>query len=292
MVLRDFPPAAARTRPDRRARRPARPAPSWRARRRAPARPSCRSGACASSASAPSASPASNSRSASPADRLDVVRRLLPGRRRRCRRRSACRRRSRASAAAASASAICGAPSPLPPTLSMNSLIWLSGIAPMKPSTGWPFLKAMTAGIDWMPSWPAIDGMVVDVHLDQLDPAAGRLDRPFRATGVSCLHGPHHGAQKSTSTGWLARFLDDVGGKARGRRVLDDIGRAGAGGCAGSAAPPYWTLVAYWPPAPPNGLSVAHRRALSIACLPRIVADICRRARLGHHVAIRPRLSR
>jgi hypothetical protein len=24
----------------------------------------------------------------------------------------------------------------------------------------------------------------------------------FSSTGVSCLHGPHHSAQKSTSTGW------------------------------------------------------------------------------------------
>src|SRR5579863_8304001 len=26
----------------------------------------------------------------------------------------------------------------------------------------------------------------------------------FSSTGASCLHGPHHGAQKSTSTGWRA----------------------------------------------------------------------------------------
>jgi putative thioredoxin len=34
---------------------------------------------------------------------------------------------------------------------SMKALIWPSGRAPMKPSTGWPRWNAITAGIDWMP---------------------------------------------------------------------------------------------------------------------------------------------
>ena len=40
----------------------------------------------------------------------------------------------------------------------------------------------------------------VDVHLDELDRAVGRLDAASR-TGVSWRHGPHHSAQKSTTTG-------------------------------------------------------------------------------------------
>src|SRR5215212_589511 len=70
----------------------------------------------------------------------------------------------------------------------------------MKPSTGWPLVKAITAGIDWMPSWPGICGcssMFILTSLT-LPPAAFTA---FSITGVSCLHGPHHGAQKSTSTG-------------------------------------------------------------------------------------------
>ena len=36
----------------------------------------------------------------------------------------------------------------------------------------------------------------------------------FSSTGVSCLHGPHHSAQKSTSTGWrfdssITSFMKD-----------------------------------------------------------------------------------
>ena len=45
-----------------------------------------------------------------------------------------------------------------PARRSMKAMTWLSGSAPIKPSSGWPFLKAMTAGIDWMPSCPAICG--------------------------------------------------------------------------------------------------------------------------------------
>ena len=88
----------------------------------------------------------------------------------------------------------------------MKLLIWPSGNAPMKPSTGWPFWKAMIAGIDWMPSWPAIWGcssMFIFTSFT-LPPAAFTT---FSSTGVSCLQGPHQGAQKSTSTG---RFIDSA----------------------------------------------------------------------------------
>ena len=82
----------------------------------------------------------------------------------------------------------------------MKALTWLSGSAPMKPSTGWPLTKAKTAGIDWMPSWPAICGCSSMFILTSFTlPLAARTT--FSSTGVSCLQGPHHGAQKSTSTG-------------------------------------------------------------------------------------------
>ena len=45
----------------------------------------------------------------------------------------------------------------------------------MKPSTGWPSTKAITAGIDWMPELAREWRMVVDVHLDQLHLALGGL---------------------------------------------------------------------------------------------------------------------
>src|SRR6516162_11575509 len=86
-------------------------------------------------------------------------------------------------------------------TRSMNAATWLSGNAPRKPSTGWPLTKANTAGIDWMPSCPGIVGCLSMSILTSFTlPLAARTN--FSSTGPSCLHGPHHSAQKSTSTGW------------------------------------------------------------------------------------------
>ncbi len=82
----------------------------------------------------------------------------------------------------------------------MNPRIWLSGRAPTKPSTGWPLSKAMTAGIDWMPSCPAICGCSSMFILTSATfPPESATARS--SAGASCLQGPHHGAQKSTSTG-------------------------------------------------------------------------------------------
>ncbi len=59
----------------------------------------------------------------------------------------------------------------------------------------------MTAGIDWMPIWPGIDGWSSIFILTSLTLPLVALTA-FSRIGVSCLQGPHHGAQKSTSTGW------------------------------------------------------------------------------------------
>ena len=84
----------------------------------------------------------------------------------------------------------------------MNAFTWLSGSAPMKPSTGWPFLKANTAGIDCTPSWPATSGCSsIFILTSRTAPRAAFTT--FSSTGVSCLQGPHQGAQKSTITGTL-----------------------------------------------------------------------------------------
>ena len=84
---------------------------------------------------------------------------------------------------------------------SRNATTWLSGSAPMKPSAGWPLTKAITAGIDWMPIWPGMAGCSSMFILTSLTLPLAAFTA-FSRTGVSCLHGPHHGAQKSTSTGW------------------------------------------------------------------------------------------
>ena len=53
----------------------------------------------------------------------------------------------------------------------------------------------------------------------------------FSSTGVSCLQGPHHGAQKSTSTGAALRFLDHVLDEGLGGGVRDQRDRGGRGTC-------------------------------------------------------------
>ena len=42
----------------------------------------------------------------------------------------------------------------------------------------------------------------------------------FSSAGASCLHGPHHGAQKSTSTGWR---VDAVNTSARNEAVVTSL---------------------------------------------------------------------
>ena len=109
-------------------------------------------------------------------------------------------------------------------SLSMKAVTWLSGTAPMKPSAGWPLTKAITAGIDWMPIWPGIAGCSSMFILTSLTlPLAART--AFSMIGVSCRQGPHHGAQKSISTGWrfdssMTSFTNVCGGG-----FLDQIGR-------------------------------------------------------------------
>ncbi len=105
----------------------------------------------------------------------------------------------------------------------MNPRIWLSGRAPTKPSTGWPLSKAITAGIDWMPSCPAICGCSSMFILTSATfPPASATARS--SAGASCLHGPHHGAQKSTSTGCCWEAVRHVRPE-RGRGHLLDRAR-------------------------------------------------------------------
>ena len=120
----------------------------------------------------------------------------------------------------------------------MKALIWLSGCAPMKPSAGWPLTKAITAGIDWMPIWPGICGMVVDVHLDQLDLALGRADRLFDDRR-QLTAGPAPGRPEVDQHRLALRFLDDVLHEGLGGRLLDQI----KGIACGTAAPPCSIMV-------------------------------------------------
>src|SRR6478609_1645273 len=55
--------------------------------------------------------------------------------------------------------------------------------------------------VDWLPIWPGMAGCSSMFILASLTLPLAAFTA-FSRTGVSCLQGPHHGAQKSTSTGW------------------------------------------------------------------------------------------
>ena len=70
----------------------------------------------------------------------------------------------------------------------------------MNPSTGWPFTKAKTAGIDCTRICAAIIWFwSTSILTSRTLPLASVT--AFSSAGPSVLHGPHHGAQKSTITG-------------------------------------------------------------------------------------------
>ena len=98
----------------------------------------------------------------------------------------------------------------------------------MKPSTGRPPAKAKTAGIDWMPNWPASAGFSSMLTLTSLIAPAFSLTT-FSSAGVSWRQGPHHGAQKSTSTGWSSEALMTSAAKAW---VVESLTSAPAAGAA------------------------------------------------------------
>src|SRR5882757_1052292 len=93
----------------------------------------------------------------------------------------------------------------------------------------------------------------------------------FSSCGVSCLHGPHQGAQKSTSTGWRRDSWMTSAAKAA---VVVSLIRSAAAGASANATlalspPPYWTDWVYWPEALPkellNGLLSLMVSPLSVA---------------------------
>ena len=103
-------------------------------------------------------------------------------------------------------------------------MTWLSGSAPMKPSTGWPLTKAITAGIDWMPIWPGNLRMLVDVHLGELDLALGGLHRLFQHRR-ELLAGAAPGRPEIHQHRLALGFLDHVLHEGLRGRVLDHVGR-------------------------------------------------------------------
>ena len=112
-----------------------------------------------------------------------------------------------------------------PTSRSMKPRIWLSGSAPTNPSTGWPLSKAITAGIDWMPSWPAICGCSSMFILTSVDLAAGIGDRLLqRRRQLLARAAPR---RPEIDQNRLARRRRQHVGAERGRRDVLDRARFG-----------------------------------------------------------------
>src|SRR5690606_26872034 len=80
-----------------------------------------------------------------------------------------------------------------------------SGWAPAKPSTGWPSLNSTTVGRLRIPK-----RATMSCSMSQSTLASSNSPRYssviFASSGISALHGAHHSAQKSTSTGLWKEF--------------------------------------------------------------------------------------
>ena len=74
------------------------------------------------------------------------------------------------------------------------------GCAPTNSSTTFPSLNALTAGIDWIRK-RARDRGLASVSTLASSTLPARASAACSITGPSCRHGPHHSAQKSTTTG-------------------------------------------------------------------------------------------
>jgi hypothetical protein len=72
----------------------------------------------------------------------------------------------------------------------------------MKPSTGWPFISRMQVGMLRMPNaWASCCSWSESILTSLKRPAYSASS--FSSIGPITLQGPHQGAQKSTSTGWV-----------------------------------------------------------------------------------------
>ena len=77
---------------------------------------------------------------------------------------------------------------------------WGSGSAPLNSCSGCPPTTATTIGIDCTPNAWAIRGFASTSTLARIQvPPPASASRS--STGDSCLHGPHHSAHRSTTTG-------------------------------------------------------------------------------------------
>ena len=137
-------------------------------------------------------------------------------------------RRSRSAAASSSSSRVSASGGRV--SSSRNSSTAGRERAPVNSATTSPFRNALTAGI------PETSNRRASSLFASTSIFASTTSRPSTAassTGVSRLHGPHHSAQKSTTTGSSRRALDHFGGECLVGDVHGPQNAAGAASLPG-----------------------------------------------------------
>src|SRR5262244_1052092 len=82
------------------------------------------------------------------------------------------------------------------------------GAAPIWREAIWPFLKIISVGIDWMPYLAAVCGFSSTLSLTIFTLPLS-VPAISSSAGAIIRHGPHHSAQKSTTTGPVAFNTSD-----------------------------------------------------------------------------------
>src|SRR5262249_926942 len=82
------------------------------------------------------------------------------------------------------------------------------GAAPIWREAIWPFLKIISVGIDWMPYLSAVWGFSATLRLP-IFTLPLRVPAISSSAGAIIRQGPHHSAQKSTTTGPVAFNTSD-----------------------------------------------------------------------------------
>src|SRR5215472_8716021 len=82
------------------------------------------------------------------------------------------------------------------------------GAAPIWRDASWPFLKSIKVGIDWMPYLAAVCGFSSTLSLT-IFTLPSSVPAISSSAGAIIRHGPHHSAQKSTTTGLVAFNTSD-----------------------------------------------------------------------------------
>ena len=120
---------------------------------------------------------------------------------------------------------------------SIDCRTWGSGSAPVNSCSGWPPTTATTIGMHCTRNACAIRGFASTSTLASTQaPLPASASRS--STGESCLHGPHHSAHRSTTTGTCSERSSTSAWKVSSVTSMTHCPVGAAGACARGARAP------------------------------------------------------